>query len=114
MAKKLWLTYAWKDNEDEDIDFIIQELDKTELTVKFDRRNLIPGQRLWTQIGGIITDPKECNAWGMVLTGNSLKSQPCIEELGYALDRALSANPADFPVFGLMHNIRAADLPPAL
>ena len=41
----LWLTYAWKDNEDKDIDFIIQELDKTTLKVKFDRRNLIPGQR---------------------------------------------------------------------
>jgi TIR domain len=111
---KLWLTYAWKDNEDKDIDFIIQELDKTELKVQFDRRNLVPGQRLWPQIGGIITDPKECNAWGIVLTGNSLKSEACIEELCYALDRALSANGVGFPVFGLLHNISAKDLPPAL
>lgn len=54
--KKLWLTYAWKDNEDKDIDFIVQELDKTSIDVRFDRRNLAPGQRLWTQIGGTITE----------------------------------------------------------
>ena len=50
--KKLWLTYAWKDNEDKDIDFIVQKLDEAGLEVKFDRRNLVPGQRLWVQIGG--------------------------------------------------------------
>jgi hypothetical protein len=49
--KKLWLTYAWKDNEDQDIDFIVQELDPLDLEVRFDRRNLIAGQRLWDQIG---------------------------------------------------------------
>jgi len=112
--KKLWLTYAWADNEDQDIDFIIQELDKTELDVQFDRRNLIPGQRLWTQIGGTITDPKECNAWGVVLTQNSINSQPCIEEIAYALDRALSAKSEGFPLFALLHNISTSNLPPAL
>ena len=112
--KKLWLTYAWKDNEDKDIDFIIQELDKTDLEVKFDRRNLIPGQRLWTQIGGTITDSNECDAWGIVLTPNSIKSQPCIEELSYALDRALSNKGAEFPVFALLHNINPSEMPPAL
>jgi hypothetical protein len=86
--KKLWLTYAWKDNEDRDIDFIVQVLDGLTLDVRFDRRSLVPGQRLWTQIGGAITDPAECDAWGIVLTANSLTSQPCIEELCYALDRA--------------------------
>ena len=54
--KKLWLTYAWKDNEDKDIDFIVQELDKTSIDVRFDRRNLVAGQRLWTQIWGTITE----------------------------------------------------------
>ena len=89
--KKLWLTYAWSDNEDKDIDFIIQELDKTDIKVKFDRRNLVPGQRLWTQIGGFITDPNECDAWGIVLTKNSINSKACIEELSYALDRAINS-----------------------
>ena len=114
MSKNLWITYAWKDNEDQDIDFIVQELDKTDINVKFDRRNLIPGQRLWTQIGGLLTDPNECDAWGIVLTSNSIQSQPCIEELSYALDRALSSNGEGFPLFALLHNVNASDLPPAL
>jgi hypothetical protein len=112
--KKLWLTYAWEDNEDKDVDFIIQELDKTDIEVRFDRRHLIPGQRLWTQIGGFITDPKECDAWGILLTSNSLKSHACMEELGYALDRALNAKGETFPVFGLLHHITVYDMPPAL
>lgn len=112
--KKLWLTYAWKDNEDKDIDFIVQELDKTGLEVKFDRRNLVPGQRLWVQIGGAITDPAECDAWGIVLTGNSIASEACIEELSYGLERALSAKGEAFPVFALLHGIPAESLPPAL
>jgi len=111
---KLWLTYAWQDNEDKNIDFIIQELDETDIDVRFDRRNLIPGQRLWTQIGGAITDPNECDAWGIVLTPNSLKSQPCIEELSYALDRALSANGENFPMFALLYKVQAKEMPPAL
>lgn len=112
--KNLWLTYAWKDNEDKDIDFIIQQLDKTSLDVRFDRRNLVPGQRLWTQIGGIITDPNECDAWGVVLTPSSICSQACIEELSYALERALTSKGGDFPMFALLHKIDASQLPPAL
>ena len=112
--KKLWLTYAWKDNEDKDIDFIVQELDKTGIDVHFDRRNLVPGQRLWTQIGGAISDPNQCEAWGIVLTANSLASQPCVEELSYALERALSAKGEKFPVFALLHGVPAKSLPPAL
>ena len=84
MPKKVWVTYAWKDNEDKDIDFIVQELDKKNIDVRFDRGNLIPGQRLRTQIGGLITDPNEWDAWGIVLTPNSIQSQPCVEELSYA------------------------------
>lgn len=112
--KRLWLTYAWKDNEDKDVDFIIQELDKTDIEVRFDRRQIIPGGRLWPQIGGFITDPRECDAWGILLTASSLKSEACIEELCYALDRALSAKGETFPVFALLHHIAAKDMPPAL
>jgi hypothetical protein len=82
--------------------------------VRFDRRSLVPGQRLWTQIGGAITDPEACDAWGIVLTANSFASQPCIEELSYALDRALDSKGSSFPVFALLHRVAARDLPPAL
>ncbi len=112
--KKLWLTYAWKDNEDLDIDFIVKELDKQDIDLKFDRRNLVPGQRLWSQIGGHITDPDQCDAWGIVLTANSLRSEACVEELSYALDRALKSGEEGFPVFALLHGISPSQLPPAL
>jgi hypothetical protein len=112
--KKLWLTYAWKDNEDKDVDFIIQELDKTDIEVRFDRRQIIPGRRLWPQIGGFITDPKECDAWGILLTANSVKSEACVEELCYALHRALSTKGETFPVFALLHHIAPRDMPPVL
>lgn len=112
--KRLWLTYAWKDNEDKDVDFIIQELDRTDIEVQFDRRQIIPGRRLWSQIGGFITDPKECDAWGILLTANSLKSEDCMEELYYALDRALSTKGETFPIFALLHHVASSDMPPAL
>jgi len=113
--KKLWLTYTWKDNEDQNLDYIVQELDKLDLTVKFDRRNLIQGQRLWDQIGAQISDHNLCEAWGILLTGNSLKSGPCMEELAYALDRAIEAKGEQFPMFALMTNsITSKDLPPSL
>ena len=113
--KKLWLTYAWKDNEDQDIDYIVQELDSMDLEVKFDKRNLITGQRLWDQIGEQIINNSECEAWGIILTQNSLNSNPCKEELAYALDRALEAKGNIFPMFALMKDdIRARDLPPSL
>ena len=111
---KLWLTYAWSDNEDQNVDFIIQELDKTDLEVVFDRRKIIPGKRLWQQIGGIITDPEECNAWGILLTATSIKSEACLEELYYALDRALSSKGEEFPIFALLHHISPNDIPPVL
>ena len=115
MIKKVWITYAWKDNQDESIDFLIQELDKEPaIQIKLDKRNLIPGQRIWSQIGGIITDPKECDAWCIVLTKNSIESQGCIEELSYALDRTLNTREASFPVFALLHNINPNELPISL
>ena len=113
-TKRLWLTYAWDDNREKNFDFLVQALDRAGLDVHFDRRSLIPGQRLWTQIGGAITDPALCDAWGILLTANSLASEACIEELSYALDRALSAQGLGFPMFALLHGISAKVLPPAL
>ena len=61
-----WITYAWKDNEHGDIDFIAQELMREGLAIKLDRWNLHAGRRLWEQIEIFITDPKQCDAWIIV------------------------------------------------
>ncbi|WP_229004324.1 toll/interleukin-1 receptor domain-containing protein [Roseibium aggregatum] len=97
---KLWLTYAWKDNNDQDVDFIIQELEARGLDVGFDRARLLTGRRLWQQIDSCISDP-ELNSWAILLTRNSLESEPCQEELAYALDRALREKGGEFPIIGV-------------
>jgi hypothetical protein len=97
---KIWLTYAWKDNEDQDVDHVIRELQKVGLEVVFDRAHIIPGQRLWPQIEKGISDPAT-DAWAILATENSLGSEPCREELAYALDRALGTRGADFPLIGI-------------
>jgi hypothetical protein len=55
----IWMTYAWNDNRDKDVDFLAQELQGTGLTVKLDRWNIGAGKRLWEQISNFITDPKK-------------------------------------------------------
>lgn len=113
--QKLWITYAWVDNEDKDIDYIMKTLEATgKLDVRFDKRNLIPGQRIWPQIADEITNPNKCNAWAYVVTSNSLKSEKCVEELSYALLRALDKRGENFPIIGLLHNVSPKDLPPSL
>jgi hypothetical protein len=42
---KLWLTYAWKDNEDEQVDFVAQELRKAGLDVSVDCVALTAGRK---------------------------------------------------------------------
>ncbi|MDZ7283502.1 toll/interleukin-1 receptor domain-containing protein [Sphingomonas sanguinis] len=97
---KIWLTYAWKDNEEEDVDHIIAELSARGLDVGYDRVELLAGRRLWEQIDVAIKDPGVV-AWAIYVTENSLKSEPCQEELAYALDRALRTRGAKFPLIGL-------------
>jgi hypothetical protein len=97
---KLWLTYAWKDNQDQDVDHVISELQRVGLEVEFDRAHIIPGQRLWPQIDKGILDPAT-DAWAILATENSLNSEPCLEELAYALDRALRTRGTDFPLIGI-------------
>ncbi|PBB40570.1 hypothetical protein CK222_27365 [Mesorhizobium sp. WSM3866] len=99
--KKLWLTYAWADNESEDVDFVAQEIRKRGIDVKLDRNHLIAGQRLWPQIDAAITDPAKSDAWAIYVTEKSLKSEPCQEELAYALDRALRSREEGFPIIGI-------------
>lgn len=98
---KLWLTYAWKDNEEAQVDFVVQELEGKGLSVGIDRTQLIPGRRLWPQIDDQITNPAKCDAWAIYVTQNSLRSEPCNEELVYALDRALRTRGSDFPLIGI-------------
>lgn len=98
---KIWLTYAWADNEQGDIDFVAQELQQSGLEVKLDRWNIGAGKRLWEQIEEFICSEDESDAWLIVATNNSLSSEPCQEEFAYALDRALNSRGKTFPVIGL-------------
>lgn len=97
----VWITYAWSDNVQGDVDFIAQELQRAGLTVKLDRWNIAAGKRLWEQIENFIRHPDQSDAWLLVATNNSLASEPCKEEFAYALDRALQARGNAFPVIGL-------------
>lgn len=96
-----WLTYAWADNDDGDVDFVVQELESRGLEVRADRWTLSAGQRLWEQIGANIEDP-DVDAWILYTTPTSLASEPCREELAYALDRALHSRGAPFPLIAIV------------
>lgn len=99
--KSIWLTYAWDDNKNKDVDFIAQELTKARLEVKLDRWNLTAGKRLWEQIESFIQDPSKSDGWLLYATQTSLGSEACKEEFTYALDRALHTRGEDFPVIAL-------------
>lgn len=112
--KKLWLTYCWKDNEDLDVDYIVQELGKAGLAVQLDRRQLVTGQRLWEQIDAGITRPENSDAWAIVVSKQSLESGPCREEIAYALDRALQARGGGYPLMGIFVEQIAHELIPSV
>ncbi len=111
---KLWTTYAWKDNEEGNFDYLIQELNNFGILTEYDKIAIIPGQRLWTQIADKINSP-ETTGWAYLITPNSLASEPCLEELYYALNRALETKSKNFPLIGLLSNgVSFADVPLAL
>jgi len=109
----IWITYAWADNEHQDIDFIAQELQQAGLTVKLDRWNISAGQRLWDQIENFIQNPAESDAWALVATQASLGSEPCREEFAIALDRALKTRGGAYPIIGLFNGPVNTNLLPA-
>lgn len=110
-----WLTYSWKDNNDNDVDFIVQEIRKVGIDVKLDRWNIQAGVRLWDQISNFISNPSESDGWIMYATSNSLGSEPCKEEFSYALQRALSERGSTFPIIGLFPSHINNDLiPPSI
>lgn len=97
----LWITYAWADNRDSDVDFLAQELGRAGLSVKLDRWNLSGGRRLWDQIADFITNSTQSDGWAIYATQNSLGSEPCREELAYGLKRALESRNESYPVIAL-------------
>jgi len=97
----IWITYAWADNQDQDVDFVAQSLQAAGLTVKLDRWNIGAGRRLWEQVENFIVRQDESNAWLLIATTNSLESQACKEEFAYALQRALDQRGATYPVIAL-------------
>ena len=111
--KSIWITYAWNDNVDGDVDFAAQELIRAGLSVKLDRWNLSAGKRLWEQIESFIQDPSKSGGWLLYATQASLGSEACKEEFAWALDRALHTRGSDFPVIALFPAPVDRDLIPA-
>ncbi len=112
--KTLWITYSWEDNKTGDVQFIAQELEKSGINIKLDRWNIQAGKRLWEQIDKFITSENECDAWSIIATQNSLGSEPCKEEVAYALDRALSSRGETFPIIGIFPSSVDIDLIPSV
>ncbi|MER9257670.1 toll/interleukin-1 receptor domain-containing protein [Mesorhizobium sp. M0292] len=83
------------------MDFVIQSLKDLGLDVRYDRAELLTGRRLWDQIDRGISDPARTDAWAIFATKQSLESEPCQEEIAYALDRALRTRGGDFPLIGI-------------
>jgi len=110
---RIWITYAWTDDEEGDFSYLVQELGNAGVEATYDKIALIPGRDLWEQIGERISQ-SDLDGWGYLLTQHSLDSEPCREELSYALDRTLDTKGRSFPLIGLIHGVRIADIPPAL
>lgn len=110
--KPLWITYAHSDNETGNFDYLVNELNKVGIDIIFDKISLVPGQRLWEQIGKKICNG-DLSGWAFLITANSLKSNACLEELEYALNRALNPNNT-FPIIGLIHEVPSSEIPPAI
>jgi hypothetical protein len=112
-APTVWITYAWTDDTEGDFSYLVQELATVNVRATFDRIALVPGRDLWAQIGDNITlGPSD--GWAYLLTPASLASEPCREELAYAVNRALGTKGRNFPLIGLLHGVRIQDVPPAL
>lgn len=83
------------------------------MDARYDRVELIPGRRLWEQIGDRIASGP-FDGWAYLITPNSINNKRCREELGYALLRALDERGEDFPLIGLIHQVDMTEVPPSL
>lgn len=97
----LWLTYSWLDDEQQDVQYVAQELQRSGVDVRLDKWHLKAGERLWDQIASAISDESECDGWAIYATRNSLESQACKEEFAYALNRALQTRGSSFPIIAI-------------
>ncbi|WP_340584065.1 toll/interleukin-1 receptor domain-containing protein [Brucella pseudintermedia] len=100
MKKTLWLSYAWADNEENDVDFVVQKLQSHGIEVRLDRTRIVAGQRLWPQIDNNILS-SDLDGFAIYATKQSLESEPCQEEIVYALDRVLRTKGSSFPLIGI-------------
>jgi hypothetical protein len=113
LMKTAWLTYAWDDNDEGDIDFIAQELQAQGLKIVLDRWTIGAGRSLWQQVAHFITSPSENDGWIWYATQRSLLSPACGEEYDYALGRALDRRGGNYPVIGLFPSDVDQDLIPS-
>ena len=94
----IWITYAWDDNTQCDVDFVEQELVRAGVQVKLGHWNIRANGRLWEQLERFIQEEKESDAWLIYATQNSLGSKACKEEFSCALDHAFNMRGNNFPV----------------
>src|SRR5436309_402939 len=113
MSSPLWITYAWVDNDEGDFDYLVGQLEKAGIPAVYDKISIIPGQRLWDQIGEQITRGKLVG-WAYLITPNSLHSEACREELAYAIERTIASRNERFPLIGILHGVPIEDVPVAL
>lgn len=99
--KRIWLTYSWTDNKHDDVDFIASQLVAKGLEIHLDRWDLKAGHSIWQQIGKAINDPTQCDGWAIFATANSLSNKKCLEELDYAINRALECRGGEFPLIAI-------------
>lgn len=98
---KIWLTYAWVDNDDLDVDFARQELERAGAEVLIDRTHIVPGRHIWDQIEAALDDP-DLDGWAIYLTRASLESPACREELRMAHLRVLERKGDRFMFLGIV------------
>jgi hypothetical protein len=106
-----WLSYTWLDNV-EDVDFIAQELEDEDITVLRDRTALEVGKRHWNQIGKFISDPSKTDGWILYATEKSLQREGILEEIEYALNRALENRGEEYPLIAIFPGPVSKDLIP--
>jgi hypothetical protein len=99
--KKIWLTYAWLDNTNLDVDFVRQEIIKAGAEVLLDRWEVAAGASLWQNIEAGIRDPNRSDAWAIYATEEALRRSAVREELDWALNRALISRSKHYPLIGI-------------
>ncbi len=97
----IWITYAWNDNTQYDVDFVAQELVRVCVQVNLDHWNIRAGRRLWEQIERFIQDETQADAWLIYATQNSLGSEECKKEFSYAVDRVHDKRGNNFPIIAI-------------